>query len=77
MQSNVINYLNSSNYSQYSLFFSFHAINQMMTYPSLQLDIQASANSPHNIDRTAILDTTPEGKKFNSIYKKINGSLPI
>jgi hypothetical protein len=70
-QSNIISYLGSAEFSQYSYFFAFQAMNQMMTYPNLHLDLEASSKSPFNIDRYAINNATPEGEKFNAIYNKL------
>ncbi|RKR04686.1 hypothetical protein C8C83_4019 [Flavobacterium sp. 90] len=42
--------------------------NAIAKNPSLQFDVAASLKSPMNIDRSSIINTTPEGQKFNELY---------
>jgi len=46
-------------------------IDQMILNPELHIDINASSKSPMNIDTSAIDISTPEGQKFDCIYKKL------
>lgn len=47
---------------------------QIIQNPNLNIDIEASLNSPFNIDKTTITDATTEGEKFNEVYDALLSS---
>lgn len=54
--------------------FANQMLNQMINNPGLIFDVEASFKSPFNIDKSTITDATPEGKKFNTVYKSLTES---
>lgn len=56
---------------QQAIDFANEAIDQMMQNPGLNINMEASANSPAFIDTSTISNLTPEGAKFNAIYNKL------
>jgi hypothetical protein len=51
-----------------------HMISQMYGKFAKKFDVEASLNSPMNIEISTITDATTEGAKFNSIYKSLTKS---
>lgn len=67
-QITIINYLVENDFSISSRDFVVGIKNQIQLNPDLHIDINSSLKSPFNIDRSAIIDTSPEGIKFNTVY---------
>ena len=51
--------------------FVSEVIDQMMQNPGLNINMEASANSPAFIDTSTISNLTPEGAKFIAVYNKL------
>jgi hypothetical protein len=71
----IVNYLNQNIKTgvirlEAKLFIN-QLIQQSILNPTLNFDVEASAKSPANIDRSAIDNNTPEGQKFNEIYDEL------
>lgn len=78
LKNDLINYLNENSFvlvndllDGEALAFTLQLIEQARLNSTLNFDVNASANSPANIDRSAIDNNTPEGQKFYEIYNEL------
>ena len=78
LKNDLINYLNENSFvlvndllDGEALAFTLQLIEQARLNSTLNFDVNASANSPANIDRSAIDNNTPEGQRFNEVYNKL------
>lgn len=70
----VNSYMDDNDYTELAKATVKNVISQIVANTSLKIDFVSSLNSPMNIDKTAITDATPEGKKFNTVYDALTKS---
>ncbi|WP_310379336.1 hypothetical protein [Flavobacterium sp.] len=70
----IIQHQINNNWSQDSFDFGQDLIDEVFLNPTLNFDINATAKSPANIDRSTITNATPEGAKFNTVYDALTNS---
>lgn len=70
----IFYYMEENDYSSGTKAMIKNVISQIVANSSLKIDFDASLDSPMNVDKLNITNTTPEEKKFNEVYNALTNS---